>query len=119
MPGRYPIKFHPEKAFAMQPMELHMLLTLLIGEDPTVLEKAKMPALRSLLTAYAKEGETAKTGGKKPALLERVVEAVRGAGPDGFSRPPIFGEGDVDEVEAGSAGVVEAAAAEPDGGVVE
>ena len=95
----------------MQPMELHMLLTLLIGEDPTVLEKAKMPALRSsLLTAYAKEGETAKTGGKKPALLERVIEAVRGAGPDGFSRPPVFGEGDVDEVETGSAGVeVEAA----------
>ena len=86
----------------MPPMELHMLLTLLVGEDPSVLEKAKMPALRSLLTAYAKEGETAKTGGQKPALLERVVEAVRGAGPDGFSRAPVFGDVDVDEGEPGS-----------------
>ena len=76
----------------MPPMELHMLLTLLVGEDPSVLEKAKMPALRSLRTAYAKEGETAKTGGQKPALLQRVVQAVRAAGTGGFSRPPVFGE---------------------------
>lgn len=31
---RYPIKFHPAKAFAMPPTELHMLLTLLVSISP-------------------------------------------------------------------------------------
>jgi len=88
---RYPVKFLPEKAFSMEPVQLHMLLNLIISEDETMLNKAKIAPLKALLVAYAKEGTTAMTGGTKAVLVPRVAAAIRAAGTTGFARAPVFG----------------------------
>ena len=74
----------------MSPVELHMLLTLVVGEDESMLGKANVPPLRALLAAYTPEGETCRPPAKKDALVKRVAEAVRAAGTAGFARPPRF-----------------------------
>ena len=84
------VKFVPSQAFALPPPVLHTLLTLVVELDADSLKKAQMPALQSLLRAYAAEGATAQTGGKKADLITRVQDAVRAAGSRGFIRPPVF-----------------------------
>ena len=85
----------------MPPTLLHMLLTLVVADSEHLLGKAKMPALRALLVAYAKEGVNPKVGGLKPELVKRVAAAVMEAGKEGFVRPPIFAPVDtVEDVQA-------------------
>ena len=102
------MKFVPAKAFAMEPIQLHMLLSLVVADSEEALSKAKMPALKALLVAYAKDGERAQVTGKKPKLVERVAAAVRRAGTAGFARVPVFDQSDTAEDGVG-AGVGETA----------
>ena len=91
---QYPIKFVPANAFAMPATQLHMLLTLVVAQDASVLAKSNVSSLKALLTAYAAPDAKPNLSGTKDALLERVTAAVRAAGTAGFARgrAPVFEE---------------------------